>query len=53
MPATVSQIVSVVNNTETDINAEISSKNSDGWIAGFILVSGTDVIILFTKATAT
>lgn len=46
---TIEQKVSVVANTETDINTEISTQNTAGYAAFSITLSGTDVIILFQR----
>lgn len=45
------QKVSTISNNDTDINAEITTQASDGWVVSTIILSGTDVIILFTRQT--
>lgn len=46
------QKVSTVSNNDSDINTEITTQANDGWIVGFITLSGSDVIILFTRNIA-
>jgi hypothetical protein len=43
------QKVKTVANNDTDINTEIALQNADNWIVGLIVISGTDVIILFSR----
>lgn len=45
------KVVTVVNN-DTDINAELTTQAVDSWIATLFTVSGSDVIILFTRNVA-
>lgn len=46
---TIEQKVVTVANNETGINTEIATQAADGWIVGSITISGSDVIILFTR----
>lgn len=46
---TITQKVVTVANNDTDINAEITAQNADGWVIGWMILSGTDVILLLTK----
>lgn len=46
---TISQKVITVNNSDTDINAELTAQNADGWVIAWMILSGTDVILLLTK----
>lgn len=42
------KVVTVANN-DTAINAEISTQDLNSWSVSQIIVSGSDVIILFTR----
>lgn len=42
------KVVTVANN-DTDINNEITAQSDLGWLVVSLTISGTDVIILFTK----
>lgn len=48
----VNQKVITVNNSDTDINAVIAAQNAGNWIVSLIILSGTDVIILFNEVTS-
>ena len=52
MPITVEQFVSIVPITEADINNEIDEHQEDGYMLTSITLSGTDVILLFTRTVA-
>lgn len=45
---TESKVVTVANN-DTDINAAITAQGEENWIVTSITLSGTDIIILFTR----
>lgn len=49
---TTENISSTVVNNDTAINAEISAKEADGWIVVSLNVSGSDMVILFTRTIA-
>lgn len=38
-----------VPNTDVDVNAEIETQGLEGWITQQLLISGSDMIILFTR----
>lgn len=38
-----------VPNNDTDINAEITNQAADGWVSVQLTISGSDMIILFTR----
>lgn len=44
------KILTVANN-DTDVNAAITAQAADGWITAQLIVSGSDIIILFTRLT--
>lgn len=46
---TMEQKVLTVANNDTDINAAITAQAVDGWFVGSLTLSGTDIIILFTR----
>ena len=48
----IEQKVETVANNDTDINAALTTANSDNWTAAYMILSGTDVIILFTRSVA-
>lgn len=50
---TIEQKVVFVSNTETDINNEITTQSADLWTLSSITISGTDVILLFSRTTVT
>lgn len=45
---TESKVVTVLND-DTDINAEINLQGVDSWLPVSLTLSGTDIIILFTR----
>jgi len=45
-----SKVVTVANN-DTDINNAIETQGADNWLVASVTVSGTDVILLFTRQT--
>lgn len=49
---TYEQKVSIVPATESDINTEITTQAADDWTVSNFTVSGTDVIILFSRQVA-
>lgn len=49
---TYEQKVSTVANNDTAINAEITTQAADDWTVSNIVVSGSDVIILFQRNVA-
>lgn len=49
--STEQKVVTVANN-DTDINAAITAQAADSWLAGSLTLSGTDIIILFTRTIA-
>lgn len=42
------KVVTVSNNDEA-INAELTTQGADGWLASQLTISGSDVIILFSR----
>lgn len=42
------KVVTVANSDET-INAELTTQGADGWLASQLTISGSDVIILFSR----
>jgi hypothetical protein len=48
MPAIEQKVITVANN-DGAINTEITTQSADGWLVGSITLSGTDVIILFSR----
>ena len=43
------QTTSQVANNSTAINAEIALKDADGWLLSGSVVSGSDIILFFTR----
>ena len=50
---TTDQKVVTVANNDSAINAELAAQKPDGWLASLFTVSGSDVIILFTRTFVT
>ena len=46
---TTEQKVSTVANNDIDINAEITAQAVDSWIVSSLTLSGSDMVILFTR----
>jgi hypothetical protein len=46
---TTEQKVSIVTATEGAINTEIDAQAPDGWIVTQLVLSGSDIVILFTR----
>lgn len=46
------KVVTVANN-DTDINTEITTQAADSWILNQITISGSDVILLFSRSIET
>lgn len=49
---TTEQKVSTVSNNDVAINAEIDAQAADNWIVSSLILSGTYIIILFTRTIA-
>lgn len=45
------QKVQTVANNDTDINTAITTQGADNWVVSQLIISGTDVIILFSRQT--
>lgn len=48
---TIEQKATTIANNDTDLNAEITAQNADGFLVVSLTISGTDVIILSQKVT--
>jgi hypothetical protein len=46
---TTEQKVSIVPATESDINTEIDAQSPDGWLVTQLVLSGSDMVILFSR----
>lgn len=50
---TYEQKVKTVANNDTDINNEITTQAEDGWVLNQIILSGSNVILLFSRQVET
>jgi hypothetical protein len=49
MALPVEQKVLTVANNDTDINAAITTEAASDWLVSFMIVSGSDMVILFQR----
>lgn len=48
----IEQKVVIVANDATAINASLTTENAAGWVMGYSIISGSDILLFYSKQTS-